>query len=101
MYVFLASLAAFACAYGTHAGGLLGLIGGAAFAFGLGLIVFAISIGICLLIRALTGFEAEELIPIIATLIVGILTIQVAFNGIGSGGGDCIDGGRYSEYSSC
>ena len=100
-YVFGASLIVFAFVYGSHAGGLLGLIGGAVIALCLGLVAFPTSLGVCWLIYSFTGHERDELIPVVATLIMALVTISVAINGVGGGDPDCTESGRYGEYSSC
>lgn len=100
MYWFLASLGLFAFVYAAKVGSFLGLLEGAAFAFGLGLMAYVASLFICMIISQVIG-EHETLIPIVANLLVCIAIGVVSVKGVGKGGGDCIDSGRYGEYSSC
>ena len=101
MYWFLASLGLFAFVYGAQVGSFLGLLEGAAFAFGLGLMVYVASLFICMILSQFIG-EHETLIPSVAIILVCAAIAVVAVKGVGKGSSDgCIDSGRYGEYSSC
>ena len=101
MYWFLASLGLFASVYGAQVGSFLGLLEGAAVAFGLGLMIYMASLLSCMIISQVIG-EHEALIPIVAIILVCLAIVGVTVNGVGKGGNDgCIDSGRYGEYSSC
>lgn len=104
-YLFLGLLIFQAILFGNHTDASPGMaiVGGISYSLFVGLIVLVVCAPITWLIRLLTGTKWHALAPAVAT---GIISIAVLAGLGGSfielkGGGDCADGGRYGEYSSC